>query len=156
MIKVMFAGKWLGPPKPAPKKKLLEKLNEKIPKFLSKQYLHNNVAFVGFLAFIIIINAILFLQRAVYFKDFTTLSGLTPNPFYLLSRACGRALLFNSVLILVLVLRYSITMLRDLGLASVLPLDKNIYFHKLVGRIIFVQAWIHTLMHLMNFGEAHS
>ena len=58
------------------------------------------------------------------------------------------------MLILVLVLRYSITMLRDLGLASVLPLDNNIYFHKLVGRIIFVQAWIHALMHLLNFGEA--
>ena len=108
------------------------------------------------MAFIFIINAILFLQRAVYFKDFTTLSGLTPNPFYLLSRACGRTLLFNSVLILILVLRYSITMLRDLGLASLLPLDNNIYFHKLVGRLIFVMAWIHTIMHLLNFGEPHS
>ena len=155
-MKVIFAGKWLVPPKPAPKKKLIEKLNDKIPKFLSKQYFLNNLPFVAFLAFILLINAILFVQRAVYFKDFTTLSGLTPNPFYLLSRACGRALLFNSVLILVLVLRYSITMLRDLGLASVLPLDNNIYFHKLVGRIIFVQAWIHTLMHLLNFGVAHS
>ena len=65
----------------------------------------------------------------------------------------GRTLLFNSVLILVLVLRYSITMLRDLGMASVLPLDNNIYFHKLVGRLIFVQAWIHTTSHLLNFGE---
>ena len=66
-------------------------------------------------------------------------------------RACGRTLLFNSVLILVLVLRYSITMLRDLGLASILPLDNNIYFHKLVGRIIFIQAWIHAIMHFCNF-----
>ena len=98
MIKVIFAGKWLVPPKPAPEKKLLEKLNEKIPKFLSKQYLHNNLPFVGFLAFILIINAILFVQRAVYFKDFTTLSGLTPNPFYLLSRACGGTLTLWSFL----------------------------------------------------------
>ena len=89
-MKVIFAGKWLVPPKPAPKKKLIEKLNDKIPKFLSKQYFLNNLPFVVFLAFIVIINAILFLQRAVYFRDFTTLSGLTPNPFYLLSRACGR------------------------------------------------------------------
>ena len=56
------------------------------------------------------------------------------------------------MLILVLVLRHSITMLRNLGLASVLPLDNNIYFHKLVGRLIFVQAWIHATMHLLNFG----
>ena len=89
-IKVKFAGKWLVPPKPAPKKKLIEKLNDKIPKFLSKQYFHNNIPFVVFLAFILTMNAILFVQRAVYFRDFTTLSGLTPNPFYLLSRACGR------------------------------------------------------------------
>ena len=62
------------------------------------------------------------------------------------------------MLILVLVLRHCITMLRNLGLASVLPLDNNIYFHKLVGRLIFVQAWIHATMHLLNFGEesAHS
>lgn len=64
----------------------------------------------------------------------------------------GRTLLFNSVLVLVLVLRYSITMLRDLGLASLLPLDQNIYFHKLTGRLIFVAAWLHAIAHLINFG----
>ena len=58
------------------------------------------------------------------------------------------------MLILVLVLRYTITMLRDLGLASVLPLDNNIYFHKLVGRLIFVQAWVHAIMHFINFGQS--
>ena len=89
-LDIVFPGKWLVPPKPAPKKKLLERLNDKIPKFLSKQYFHNNIPFVVFLAFILTMNAILFVQRAVYFRDFTTLSGLTPNPFYLLSRACGR------------------------------------------------------------------
>ena len=46
-----------------------------------------------------------------------------------------------------------ITLLRNLGLASILPLDNNIYFHKLVGRIIFAQAWLHTIMHLINFGQ---
>ena len=46
--------------------------------------------FILFLTFIFLMNGILFVQRAVYFRDFTTLSGLTPNPFYLLSRACGK------------------------------------------------------------------
>ena len=144
-------GKWLVPPKPAPEKSLRQKLQDKIPPFMSRKYFQNNLPFIMFLLAIIIVNIGLFVQRAVYFRHFTTLSGLTPNPFYLLSRACGRTLLFNSVLILVLVLRYSITVLRDLGLASVLPLDNNIYFHKLVGRIIFVQAWLHALMHVCNF-----
>ena len=60
---------------------------------------------------------------------------------------------FNSMMALVLVLRNCITKLRNLGLAQFLPLDHNIYFHKLVGELIFVLAWIHTLMHLVNFGQ---
>ena len=42
---------------------------------------------------------------------------------------------------------------RNLGLASFLPLDNNIYFHKLVGRLLFVQAWLHAIMHFLNFGQ---
>ena len=47
--------------------------------------------------------------------------------------------------------RYTITKLRDLGLSIILPLDNNIYIHKVIGRVIFVQAWFHTIMHLCNF-----
>ena len=65
----------------------------------------------------------------------------------------GRAILFNTVVSLVLVLRYLMTFLRNMGLAHKLPLDHNIYFHKVVGWIIFVQAWLHTISHLINFGE---
>ncbi len=63
----------------------------------------------------------------------------------------GRVLLYNSMLILVLVLRYTITVMRELGIGSLLPLDNNIYLHKVVGYLIFVQATVHTVMHLCNF-----
>merc|ERR1719220_585957 len=145
-------GKWLVPPRPAAPKSWRKKLEEKLPQNLNMRYFSNNKPFFIFLILILSINVVLFLQRLVYFRHFPMLSGFTPNPMYLLSRACGRTLLFNSVLVLVLVLRYSITILRNLGPASILPLDNNIYFHKLVGRIIFAQAWIHTIMHLINFG----
>ncbi len=65
-------------------------------------------------------------------------------------------LLYNSMLILVLVLRYTITVMRELGIGAVLPLDNNIYLHKVLGYLIFTQASIHTVMHLCNFGELHS
>ena len=65
----------------------------------------------------------------------------------------GRTLLFNSTLILVLVLRYTITKLRELGLAVVLPVDNNIYLHKVTGWLIFIQSLFHTVMHLCNFGK---
>jgi len=145
-------GKWLVPPKPVPPKNWKEKLMEKKPQNMNMKYFRNNLPFISFLCFIILINVVLFIHRAVHFRNFSMLNGWTPNPFYLLSRACGRTLLFNSVLILVLVLRYTITLLRNMGMASILPLDNNIYFHKLTGRLIFVQAWVHAFMHLINFG----
>ena len=48
--------------------------------------------------------------------------------------------------------RYTITALRNLGLSAILPLDNNIFIHKVIGTLIFVQAWFHTIMHLINFG----
>ena len=66
----------------------------------------------------------------------------------------GRAILFNTVVSLVFVLRYLMTFLRNMGLAHKLPLDHSIYFHKVVGWLIFSQAWLHTIAHLINFGES--
>ena len=65
----------------------------------------------------------------------------------------GRAILFNVVVSLIFVLRYLMTFLRNMGLAHKLPLDHSIYFHKVVGWLIFSLGWVHTLCHLINFGE---
>ena len=69
---------------------MLQRVTEKIPKFCSRNYFLNNLPFILFLSLILMVNLVLFIQRAVYFRDFTTITGLTPNPFYLLSRACGK------------------------------------------------------------------
>lgn len=63
----------------------------------------------------------------------------------------GRTLLFNSSLILLLVHRYTVTKLRELGFGFFLPLDHNIYIHKFIGVLIFFQSWFHTIMHICNF-----
>ena len=66
--------------------------------------------------------------------------------------ASGRCLNFSSTMVLVLMLRYSLTRIRNLGLSTILPLDHHVYLHKLTGVVILVLAWIHTLSHLINFG----
>ncbi|KAI0213699.1 NADPH oxidase 5 [Lamellibrachia satsuma] len=45
---------------------------------------------------------------------------------------------------------YCLTLLRSLRLSTYLPLDDNIYFHKVVGVVIVVQSVVHTLAHLAN------
>jgi hypothetical protein len=57
------------------------------------------------------------------------------------------------MLILVLILRNTLTKMRELGMTAVFPLDNNIYLHKVVGYLIFIQSWVHTIMHLCNFGK---
>ena len=66
----------------------------------------------------------------------------------------GRCLLLNSALIFVLILRYVITKLRNMGGSYYLPLDNHIYIHKVVGIVIFVLSWIHALMHITNLCES--
>ena len=102
----------------------------------------NNKSFLFTLFIVMLLNGVLFVHRAYYLRNFTSLEGLTPNPFYTLSRANGRVLLLNSVLVMLTVLRYTITLLRKFGLGAVLPLDHNIYIHKVIGIMIFIQSFI--------------
>lgn len=61
---------------------------------------------------------------------------------------------FNSMMVVFFILRYTITLLRKMGLASKLPLDHHVYLHKFTGVLIFIQAWLHTIAHFINFGES--
>ena len=74
------------------------------------------------------------------------------NFFYMTSRAMGLTMDFNTMMVLTMVLRHSLTTLRKLGLAKILPIDNNIWLHKVFGWTLFVQAWLHTIAHLFNIG----
>ena len=140
---------WLVP-KEKKIKSRSERLIEKLPKKALTRDFWNNSKNIWIL-FIVLANVGIMAQRVYYFRNFSMLSGFIPNIFYLISRACGRALIFNSILILVLVLRNTITFMRRLGLGAILPLDHNIYVHKVTGTIIFFQAVAHSIAHLCNF-----
>ena len=83
-------GKWLVPPSPPRPKTLTQKIKDSMPHQFSMVYWRNNRQFVGFLFFLIVANIILFVHRAYYFRNFSTLSGETPNGFYMMSRANGK------------------------------------------------------------------
>jgi hypothetical protein len=146
--------KWMVPQKAKPKKTFGQRMKKWATKRFSLSHLKNQWQLFAFFFFLFGVNLILFVSRAVYFKDFANGDGTRPNAFYMFSRANGRTLLFNSTMILVVVLRYTVTKMRDLGLSKILPLDHNVYVHKVIGSLIFIQAWWHTIMHLLNFGTS--
>lgn len=53
----------------------------------------------------------------------------------------------------VLMLRRCLTWLRATWLAQVLPLDQNIQFHQLMGYVVVGLSLVHTVAHVVNFGE---
>ncbi|KAI0213701.1 NADPH oxidase 5 [Lamellibrachia satsuma] len=89
-----------------------------------------------------VINVILFTIHAYKYRD--------TNAYLIIARGCGMCLNFNCAFIVVFVLRYCLTLMRSLRLSTYLPLDDNIYFHKVVGVVVVVQSVVHTLAHLAN------
>merc|ERR1719474_1416349 len=94
---------------------------------------------------------IITIERFMYFSHMSMLSGFTPNLLYMVSRAAGKNILALSIIVIMLVLRNTITFLRNHGGVKYLPLDNNIYIHKIVGCLIFFFGMIHSACHFTNF-----
>ena len=79
------------------------------------------------------------------------------KPFYPISypvaKAGGAILNFNCATILIPVCRNMLSWLRTTPVSELLPLDDNIYFHKLCGLGIVCGAVIHIAGHHWNFYE---
>ena len=76
-----------------------------------------------------------------------------PFCFFCVARGCGQCLNLNGSLILVLMLRQTLTFVRSTRVARLLPIDQHIIFHKTVGLIIAVLSLIHTVAHVGNAGK---
>ena len=115
-------------------------------------YLSANRTMVAFLFAFFAANLTCFVTRAYAFKDFMEVD-YSRNWYLMFARANGLCLNFNSVMIIIFVLRNSITLMRKMGFVSVLPLDHHVFLHKMTGILIFSMAWFHAIMHFCNFSK---
>ncbi|CAA7036799.1 unnamed protein product [Microthlaspi erraticum] len=93
------------------------------------------------------VNVCLFIWK---YKEFTT------SPLYNVTGRCvcaakgtAEMLKFNMALILVPVLRRTLTFLRSSFLSHLIPFDDNINFHKLIAVWIAVISFLHTALHML-------
>ncbi|KZV36108.1 respiratory burst oxidaseprotein H [Dorcoceras hygrometricum] len=63
------------------------------------------------------------------------------------AKGAAEILKFNMALILLPVLRRTLTKLRESFLGTIIPFDDNINFHKLIALCIAIATLVHTLMH---------
>ena len=64
----------------------------------------------------------------------------------------GQILHFDCALVVLMTLRRSIGWLRQKRMDWLLPLDRHVYFHKLIGWLICAFSLLHTVAHLINYG----
>ncbi|OTF74844.1 NADPH oxidase-like protein, partial [Euroglyphus maynei] len=106
-------------------------------------YIRNNFQSFFFTIIYIAITLSLFIYRFGQYADTTTALAI--------ARASAIAIYWQSGLIIVLILRKSISYVRSFGLARYFPLDHYVYFHKLTGWSIAFFSLVHTVAHLYNF-----
>ncbi len=68
-----------------------------------------------------------------------------------IARGGGACLNFNGALILLPMMRRTLTWLRRTWLHHILPVDESIAFHKLVGHAMWGFALLHTAAHFTNY-----
>lgn len=108
-------------------------------------YIRNNFQSFFFTIIYIAITLSLFIYRFGQYADTTIALAI--------ARASAIAIYWQSGLIIVLILRKSISYVRSFGLARYFPLDHYVYFHKVTGWSIAFFSLVHTLAHLYNFAK---
>ncbi|CAG0897512.1 unnamed protein product [Darwinula stevensoni] len=135
--------RWLVPPQPAEPRSLRKGLSRLKPRAFSFSYLKNNYIFVIWLLLFWAVNLALIVARIFSYWE--------SHFLVIIARACGQCLNFTSVFIIVVMLRGALTWMRGHGFGSFLPIDHNLYFHKLTGWCIVFYSIVHTIAHLINF-----
>jgi predicted ferric reductase/Ca2+-binding EF-hand superfamily protein len=110
-----------------------------------QRYVDNNRAQLVFLLVYAGINAFLFAGAMIHYAN----AGA--NMYVQVARGCGACLNFNGALILLPMLRHTLTWLRRTRMRHVVPLNQNIAFHKLVALVMFGLAVVHTVAHMANY-----
>ncbi|XP_050722908.1 NADPH oxidase 5-like [Eriocheir sinensis] len=103
----------------------------------------NNAAALVFTALFVGVNAAVFLTRAYQYRH--------TNILEMGARACGQCLNLDCALLLLLILRRTVTRLRSSALGHLLPCDQHVHFHKMAGWTVFLLSILHTLFHIANF-----
>ncbi len=134
------AGHLLKPP--ATQKKTISSY---IPRRLRWEYMKKNPTKVFFVTLYVLLNAALCIWVGVERRD--------QGGWVILARINGMCLNFNSMFILVLMMKGLLTWLRSTRFGKYFPIDQHIIFHISVAIVIFSQSVLHFVGHLGRYSK---
>lgn len=104
----------------------------------------NTVVLAAFLVLYAVANAALFGEAFLRYR------AQGASVWIQVARGCGACLNFNGALVLVPMLRYTLTWVRRQRWGHLLPVDEGIEIHRFVGEVMFVLALVHSAAHVIN------
>ena len=140
---IFSVGHLLQPPTAKGKKPL----SHFIPKRLRWNYIHQNPSKVTAVVFYFLLNAALFIWVGFQRRN--------EGAWIIIARTHGMCLNFNSVFILVLMLKSCLTWLRSTWIGKYLPIDQHIQYHKSVAVMITILSILHFVGHLGRYGKLY-
>ena len=119
-------------------------LAEKKKKYSQLSFYRNNLSyFITILLYILIQVFFVLLQLLVLYPNL--------NVWLNFARAAGILLNFNTVIVVLLVLRRLNTFMRNSTIGrKYLVLDESLSFHKFIGFFILFLGWFHAFFHFIN------
>lgn len=89
-------------------------------------------------------NAALFMEAVLRYQ------GAGASLYVQIARGCGACLNFNAALIVVPMLRHTLTWIRRSALGRVVPVDDAVGIHALIGEMVVLFAIVHSVAHVLN------
>jgi hypothetical protein len=127
--------------------RMCQSLYDGLEEKLSRDYLYDNLSRVIFIFIYLSVSIALFIFVIVYRVQQQL------NWLEVIARICGMQLNFNCMMMIVLMLRYTMRLIRSNRiLYNLVPVDDAISIHKMIGCWIIVLVFIHALFHMIYFG----
>jgi magnesium-transporting ATPase (P-type) len=124
------------------------KISSYIPRRLRWEYIKKNPTKVIFVTLYFLLNAALCIWVGYERR--------TEGGWVILARINGMCLNFNSMFILVLMMKGLLTWVRSTRYGKFFPIDQHIIFHISVAVVIFFQSLLHFIGHLGRYRECRS
>lgn len=120
-----------------------------------KAYIYNEAPKLVFITLWVAANLTVFLERYLHYdKIDSTKNGIIRSFLGVtlpLARGSAANIKLNCAILLLLVLRNFLSWLRGTWAGNVIPIDKNIIFHRNVAWMMMLASTIHTVSHFINY-----
>ena len=107
-------------------------------------WVRNGVVLAFWLALYAGVNTVLFMEAVLRHQ------AAGANLYVQIARGCGACLNFNAALIVIPMLRHTLTWVRRSAFGGVMPVDDAVAIHGLIGELVVLLGVVHAVAHFLN------